>query len=150
MHKFTQHRDAISSLKFRKKSFDLYTASFDRCIKCFNVEELGYRETLFGHQDRVATIDTLDTERALSCGMRDKTVRIFKIVEESQLVFMSGGGHKYDSDAVVMEEMGNFMVIIGQTEKKKVKDQGKSGGSIDSCCYIDQEYFLSGSDSGYK
>ena len=103
---FKQHRDAISALKFRKGSHDLYTASFDRCVKCFNASELSYRETLFGHQDKIAMLDTLEGERALSCGSRDKSCRIFKIVEETQLVF--GGTTKFESSDFVLEEMGNI------------------------------------------
>jgi len=34
-------------------------------------------------------IDSLTRERCLSCGARDRTIRLWKIVEESQLVFRS-------------------------------------------------------------
>ena len=41
----------------------------------------------FGHQDRITGIDAGIRERVLTSGGRDGTVRIWKIVEESQLVF---------------------------------------------------------------
>ena len=44
----------------------------------------------FGHQDAVTGIDSLLRERAVTCG-NDRTVRVWKVVEESQLVFH---GHK--------------------------------------------------------
>ena len=41
----------------------------------------------FGHQDRITGIDAGFRERAITSGGRDGTVRVWKIVEESQLVF---------------------------------------------------------------
>lgn len=43
---FKQHRDAVSGLAFRKSSNQLYSASFDRSVKVWNVDELSYIETL--------------------------------------------------------------------------------------------------------
>ena len=45
----------------------------------------------FGHQDSVSSIDCLSRERPVTAGMNDRTVRVWKIIEESQLVFH---GHK--------------------------------------------------------
>lgn len=44
-------------------------------------------------------------------------------------------------DVVVLETMG-------ETSKKRIKDSGESGGSIDRVVMLDEEYFVSGSDSG--
>ena len=41
----------------------------------------------FGHQDKITNIDVLSQERVVTSGARDGSVRIWKIVEESQLVF---------------------------------------------------------------
>ena len=41
----------------------------------------------FGHQDRITGVDAGLRERVLTSGGRDGTARIWKIVEESQLVF---------------------------------------------------------------
>ena len=43
----------------------------------------------FGHQDGVLGIASLFRERAVTCGARDMTVRLWKVPEESQLVFTS-------------------------------------------------------------
>ena len=48
---------------------------------------MAYVETLFGHQDRITGVDAGVRERAVTSGGRDGTVRVWKIVEESQLVF---------------------------------------------------------------
>ena len=44
-------------------------------------------ETLYGHQDSILSIDSLDKERAVTCGGRDRSLRLWKVVEESQLIF---------------------------------------------------------------
>lgn len=41
----------------------------------------------FGHQNKITGIDVLSQERVVTSGARDGSVRIWKIVEESQLVF---------------------------------------------------------------
>ena len=41
----------------------------------------------YGHQDTVTAVDSLSRERALTSGGRDGSVRIWKVIEESQLVF---------------------------------------------------------------
>lgn len=41
----------------------------------------------FGHQDKVTGIDAGLRERAITSGGTDGSVRVWKIVEESQLVF---------------------------------------------------------------
>lgn len=48
---------------------------------------MAYVETLYGHQDVIHDLDSLDKERAVSCGGRDRSIRLWKIVEESQLIF---------------------------------------------------------------
>lgn len=45
----------------------------------------------FGHHDVITSIDSLTRERAITSGGRDASIRIWKIVEESQLVFNGHG-----------------------------------------------------------
>lgn len=78
----------------------------------------------------------------MTTGSRDRTCRLWKILEESQLVFRGGGGGlKITEDLVVMEELGD-------TAKKREKDDGLSGGTIDVVAMVDEDLFVSGSDSG--
>jgi ribosomal RNA-processing protein 9 len=78
--------------------------------------ELKFTQVLFGfrygHQNPITSIDALQKERALTSGGADGSLRIWKIVEESQLVY-----------------------------------NGNSG-SIDCVKYINEEVFLSCTDSG--
>jgi ribosomal RNA-processing protein 9 len=44
------HRDAVTGLCFRKDTYTLYSSSLDRCVKHWEVADLAYMETMFGHQ----------------------------------------------------------------------------------------------------
>jgi ribosomal RNA-processing protein 9 len=44
------HRGAINCLAFQRDSFALFSGSSDRCIKHWDLRQMGYIETLFGHQ----------------------------------------------------------------------------------------------------
>lgn len=45
----------------------------------------------FGHHEEVTAMDCLVRERPVSAGGNDRTVRLWKILEETELVFQ---GHK--------------------------------------------------------
>ncbi|PVU99429.1 hypothetical protein BB559_000730 [Furculomyces boomerangus] len=89
---YKQHKDAVTGLAFRKilGQNQLYSCSFDRMVKLWNVDENGYIETLFGHQDGISDISTLSREQAVTVGKRDKTLRLWKIIDENQLLFRAG------------------------------------------------------------
>jgi ribosomal RNA-processing protein 9 len=70
---FPGHRDAVSALCFRTDTHALYSGSFDRCVKHWNLDEMAYVETLYGHQSEINGIDAWRKERAVTCG-RDRTV----------------------------------------------------------------------------
>jgi len=84
-------------LAFRRGTYQLFSASEDRTIKVWEVAEKAYVETLFGHQEGVLSVDALSRERCLTCGGRDRTARLWKIPEESHLVFR---GHNTSMDVV--------------------------------------------------
>lgn len=124
---FTQHRDAVTGLAFRRGTNQLFSSSKDRTIKVWSLDELAYVETLFGHQDEVVDIAALAQERCVSVGARDRTARLWKVVEESQLVFRGGGGEK----------------------KSKLSTGTKVlEGSMDRVAMIDDETFVTGGDNG--
>lgn len=148
---FTHHRDAVTGLAFRRGTNQLYSCSRDRTVKVWSLDELAYVETLFGHQDDVVDVDALAQERCVSVGARDRTARLWKVVEETQLVFRGGGGGDSGSGG----------------KKKKRKDGGGEGGPardttvegldpdslahegcMDRVAMIDDELFVTGSDNG--
>uniref|UniRef100_A0A672LKV1 Uncharacterized protein n=1 Tax=Sinocyclocheilus grahami TaxID=75366 RepID=A0A672LKV1_SINGR len=63
LYKFKGHREAVSGLAFRRGTHTLYSASHDRSIKVWSVDENAYVETLFGHQDMITGLDCLSRER---------------------------------------------------------------------------------------
>jgi ribosomal RNA-processing protein 9 len=86
LQSFPGHRDAITGLVFRENTHQLYSSSYDRTVKLWSIDDRSYIDTLFGHQAEILSLDILRTERALSGG-NDRTLRVWKIPEESQLVF---------------------------------------------------------------
>ena len=46
----TGHRDVVTCLSFRRDSYSLFSGSMDRCLKHWDLNEMGYLETMFGHQ----------------------------------------------------------------------------------------------------
>jgi len=103
------HRDAIMALAFRPNTRQLFSASRDRTVKVWNADSLAYVETLFGHQSEILGLDSFDRERVISVGS-DSTCRVWKIVEQSQLVFH---GHRSSIEAVAVIN-DNLWVAGGQ------------------------------------
>lgn len=117
---FKHHRDSVLALAFRRGTNQLYSCSSDRTIKFWSLDEMVYIQTLFGHQEIIPDIASLSLERCVSVGSRDRTVRLWKITEETQMIF-KGRDSKNDE---VQE------------------------GSIDCVTMIDENHFLTGSDNG--
>ncbi|SGY22700.1 BQ5605_C019g08845 [Microbotryum silenes-dioicae] len=143
------HKDRVASLAFRQGTQELYSSSFDRTIKLYDLSTLSYVETLFGHQDSIQHIAALRGELAVSAGGRDKTVRYWKVAEESQLVFRGGVVSRvrnvldgaFEEDDVAQVEL----------ERRKRKERGEVKyveGSIECVAMVDDTTFLSGGDSG--
>ncbi|DAA75262.1 TPA_exp: Uncharacterized protein A8136_2013 [Trichophyton benhamiae CBS 112371] len=99
---FTQHRDSVSSLAFTQRisssssGEQLFSASYDRTIKTWSLspDAHAYVETLFGHQDHVLGVASMITDQCVSVGSRDRTARLWKVIDETQLVFRAGGMSK--------------------------------------------------------
>ncbi|KAL4944911.1 hypothetical protein BDV06DRAFT_186104 [Aspergillus oleicola] len=95
---FTQHRDSVSGLAFARhistmsSGEQLFSGSNDRTIKTWSISTAGhaYVETLFGHQDNVTSVAAMTIDQCISVGARDRTARLWKVVEESQLIFRGG------------------------------------------------------------
>ncbi|KAL3101082.1 hypothetical protein niasHS_001542 [Heterodera schachtii] len=83
------HRGRVTALRFRRQcvALELFSASADKSIKVWNLDEMGIVNTLYGHQDSVLHLDILQWPRLVSCGAMDKTCRLFKVLEDSHLVF---------------------------------------------------------------
>lgn len=159
---FTQHRDAVTSLAFRGKTGQLFSGSKDRTVKIWSCtgeggnKQAAYVDTLFGHQDGVVDVAAVGgtQERCVSVGARDRTARLWKVVEESQLVFRGGGAPPGTHSKGVSK---------GTQQAARPRDQGVNGEtraddttstpafnetSLDRITQIDTQLFVTGSDSG--
>eukprot|EP00581_Thalassiosira_minuscula_P030994 CAMPEP_0183760460 /NCGR_PEP_ID=MMETSP0739-20130205/7786_1 /TAXON_ID=385413 /ORGANISM="Thalassiosira miniscula, Strain CCMP1093" /LENGTH=556 /DNA_ID=CAMNT_0025998449 /DNA_START=27 /DNA_END=1697 /DNA_ORIENTATION=- len=87
---FEGHKKAVTSLAFRSRTLDLYSGSEDRCIRRYDLDAMTYVETLYGHQSPVLGINCANKNRPVSIA-RDRTVRVWKVEEDSHLVFRPGG-----------------------------------------------------------
>lgn len=139
---FNQHRDEITAVAFQPGNHTtvLYTASSDRTIKLFNIEVMSYVETLFGHQDSIgalACFPNRGVERCLSVGTRDRSVRVWKIMEESQLVYRASSSHviKHIGGSGVADAMMQFAHL-------------DMTNSVDTVFALDAHRFVTGSDGG--
>ena len=125
------HRDNVISVVFRRGTNQLFSASKDRTVKIWSLDELAYIETLFGHQDEVLDVSALANETCVTVGARDRTARFWKVVEESQLVFRGGGPDR--------------------KPKRGGDDDGMKAhyeGSMERVACIDDETFVTGADNG--
>ena len=86
---FKAHQQSVTSLTFRRdcETLELFSSSKDRSLKAWNLDQMGFVDAMYGHQDAIMQIDMLSRPRILTCGGQDKTLRLFKVAEESQLVF---------------------------------------------------------------
>lgn len=117
---------------------------------------MSYMETQFGHQDHVLGLDALRGENCVSVGGRDKTLRYWKIPEETQIVLRGGGRSRIrevleggllgDDEGDDIDEDGTE---VGARAKGKAKQERKFiEGSLECVAMIDETTFLSGGDSG--
>ncbi|GAA5872854.1 hypothetical protein JCM8547_005719 [Rhodosporidiobolus lusitaniae] len=146
------HKDAVASISFRLGTQQLYSSSFDRTVKLFDLSTLSYIETLFGHQDQIQSIDALRGELAVTAGGRDKTVRYWKVTEESQFVFRGGGASRLRNVLEgAMEDEGIEEEEEKVRRKRREEEKGPVKfveGSVDCVAMVDDSTLLSGGDSG--
>jgi ribosomal RNA-processing protein 9 len=161
--KFEGHKGPVTSLAFRTQSLQLFSASTDRCIRHYNLNEMLYLETLYGHQFEVMGIDCHRRERPVSVS-RDRTARAWKLAEDSHLIYR-GGARAFAADAVTVikddwfvtgHDDGNISLWV--TEKKRAvgsieQAHGSTNGHNNAIVSIDavkgSDVFASGSCDGY-
>ena len=87
-----QHRDAVTSVCFRDAvdsgmpDVCAFSASTDRSIKVWNISQLSYMDTLYGHQEGITDLHALRQDACVSVGGRDRSLRLFRVADASQLV----------------------------------------------------------------
>lgn len=128
---FTGHRGAIGALAVRRdgsggagggEGSQLFSGSGDNCAKLWDMEQMGYVETLFGHQEAITAMDCIAENRLITTG-EDRTIRYWKVDEEAQLIFK---GHKGPIDCVAQLNTDGFVsgsqdgsLALWHTKRKK-------------------------------
>jgi ribosomal RNA-processing protein 9 len=160
-HVFTRHRDAVTSLSFRRGTEQLFSGGADRAVIVWSAPENAYIETLVGHQDVVVGVAgglEPNQETCVSVGARDRSARLWRVVEENQLVFHGGGTARQKGMAKLHK--GRFGGK-DTTDDDKTKDGETNGvdddddppiayaeGSIDCVALLDASLFVTASDNG--
>ena len=115
VHQFRGHRGPINALACRRDvsidtsrgdgngHVELYSASADRTARVWDLEQRGYVETLYGHQEAITALDAL-TEQLVLSAAEDRTVRLWKVAEETQLLFSNGHTAPVDACALLHAE----------------------------------------------
>ncbi|KAJ1649230.1 pre-rRNA processing protein [Dispira simplex] len=165
---FKHHKDAVTGLVFQQslaQDNQLYSCGLDRMVKVWNVNQLSYMDTLFGHQDAITSIAALSREQAVTTGGRDRTLRLWKFAEETQLVYRGGAhtqrSHKHQQTGVVVPEhlphqtptsegspSGRRSLPFPETVMEYTQSLQAAEGSLDMVVMINEECFLTGGDSG--
>lgn len=106
---------------------------------------MAYVETLFGHQDEITNLCAMGSkDRCISTGGRDRSVRLWKILEESQLVFrvsqlVNKKEQKMDDeDLEPVNANRSLMTCLNEDNT----------GSVDSIAFLDDESWITGTDGG--
>jgi ribosomal RNA-processing protein 9 len=157
---FTRHRDAVLSLSFRRGTEQLFSGGADRAVIVWSAPESAYIETLVGHQDAVIGIAggvEMNQETCVSVGGRDRTARLWKVVEENQLVFHGGGTARqkgleklrkgrFGKDVSYLDEKDEDKQVNGDDDDDTPIAYAE--GSIDCVALLDASLFVTASDSG--
>uniref|UniRef100_A0A2M4AIU1 Putative u3 snornp-associated protein n=1 Tax=Anopheles triannulatus TaxID=58253 RepID=A0A2M4AIU1_9DIPT len=105
------HSAVVTGVAFRQHTYQLFSASDDKTVKVWSLDEMVYIETLYGHQSSVSGIDALALERVVTAGSMDRSVRVWKVAEESQLVF-----NAVEEDFSTVRFVSNDQFLSGSIE----------------------------------
>lgn len=117
----------------------------------------------YGHQSPITAIDALTKERALTSGGVDQSLRIWKIVDESQLIY-NGHSGSIDSVKFITEEIflscgDDGKLCLWNANKKKPTSEVKLAHGLSvtgepnwisaSATLVNSDLIASGSCDGY-
>jgi ribosomal RNA-processing protein 9 len=88
---FEGHKKAVTALAYRPRTLDLYSGSDDRCVRRYDLNSMTYVETLYGHQSPISDVSIPNKNRPVTVSRGDRTARVWKVEEDSHLVYRPGG-----------------------------------------------------------
>ena len=98
-----------------KPTWVVVTLMFLLPWQIWSLDDRAYVDTLFGHQADVLAIDARRAERVLTVGA-DHTCRVWKVPEESQLIYRHGYGQPSGPNSVLREGLlscGRYPTKVG-------------------------------------
>jgi len=93
------HRDTITGITIDKENDQFYTVGADRAMKVWNLRDMLYMDTHYGHTSGILEIDAYSKNRVLSCGL-DRQVVFWKVDEDAELLYRSQA-HTVDTINVI-------------------------------------------------
>jgi len=70
---FNEHKKIITGLSFISNQNVLFSASHDRTMKLWNIDELAYVDTFYGHQSELTCVDGAQGAQFTVTGGTDHT-----------------------------------------------------------------------------
>ena len=128
LYKLNGHKSSILSLKFKFCSHQLFSTSSDRFVKIWQVQDRTLMDNLCGHESPITDIDSISASastslgKPITCGSTDRTLRMWKIAESSQLIFSHNAFVDcvcYLTDSLFVTGDCNGAVCLWTTHKKK-------------------------------
>ncbi|KAL0477488.1 U3 small nucleolar RNA-interacting protein [Acrasis kona] len=80
------HFKDVTGVAFQSGTYQLYSSSLDRTVRVWDASQGSFVDTLYGHEGEVSCVDCMYNPRCLTAA-NDNSLRLWKVFEESQLVF---------------------------------------------------------------
>ena len=82
------NKRTLYEVLFDKENDYFYTVSNDQSLKVWNLREMAYMDTHYGHHSDIAAIDSYSKDRVVSCS-KDNQVIFWKVNEDSELLYQN-------------------------------------------------------------
>lgn len=137
----------INSMCFRNNSDQLFVACRDYKIRVYNTNQFQQMETLFGHQGPITDVSVLNMERCVSVGSYDKSLMLWKLQDESRLVFKLPQQSKSQQDLKknYLKKHANSNKLF---TKKKTPNFFPQPTKLNLCKMIDDTHYVTATDDG--
>lgn len=113
IHSFKKHRDFVLGLCFRKGKNTLYSCGRDRVVNIYELDDMAFVDSLYGHQDFVCSLDACGVQgRFSTVGSRDRSLRVWKEEETKQHVYISRSKGSLECVAMISE----YMYVTGDDQ----------------------------------
>lgn len=148
------HTGHILSLCVSSDNKYLASGCRNKLIHIWNVETMEKLHTFKGHKDAVSGLVFQKGTHQLFSGSFDRSVKLWNLDEMAYIETLFGHQDAITGIDATMQERAltsggrdNTLRIWKIVEESQLVFQG-NGSSLDKCCLINDQYFLSGSDDG--